>query len=115
MRKAAYEQMAGGQTTATDAEGNVTVYTYDDNYRTTKIEYPDGTFEERSYNTAGYLAGRLDRTGVETTYTYDGKGRVTQEKRQDGATRTYAYNTAGRSLQTTTVERPAIPMTDRTA
>ena len=96
----AYEQTAGGgQTTATDAEGNVTVYTYDDNYRTTKIEYPDGTFEERSYNTAGYLAGRLDRTGVETTYTYDGKGRVTQEKRQDGATRTYAYNTAGKMTQ----------------
>lgn len=98
----AYEQMAGGgQTTATDAEGNVTVYTYDENYRTTKIAYPDGTFEERSYNTAGYLAGRLDRTGVETTYTYDGKGRVTQEKRQDGATRTYAYNTAGKMTQST--------------
>lgn len=54
----AYEQTAGGgQTTATDAEGNVTVYTYDDNYRTTKIEYPDGTFEERSYNTAGIWQG----------------------------------------------------------
>ena len=30
-------------TTTTDNEGNKTVYHYDDQYRTTSIEYPDGT------------------------------------------------------------------------
>lgn len=68
-----------GKTTSTDANGNVTVYHYDGQFRTTKTEYPDGTTESRSYNDAGYLASVTDRMGVTTTYTYDGAGRVTTE------------------------------------
>lgn len=38
----AYEtEGTGGRTTATDAEGNVTVYHYDSSFRTTMTEYPD--------------------------------------------------------------------------
>ena len=36
-------------TTTTDNEGNKTVYHYDDQYRTTSIEYPDGTTCEKTY------------------------------------------------------------------
>lgn len=59
---------AGGATTVTDPEGNTTVYHYDSRYRTTAIDYPDGTAEKRSYNGEGYLASVTDRTGVTVTY-----------------------------------------------
>lgn len=38
-------------TTTTDNEGNKTVYHYDDQYRTTSIEYPDGTTRQKNINT----------------------------------------------------------------
>ena len=43
-------------TTTTDNEGNKTVYHYDDQYRTTSIEYPDGTTCEKTYNAENQLA-----------------------------------------------------------
>ncbi len=90
----AYETKAegGGQTTGTDAQGNVTVYTYDDRYRTTAIAYPDGTTRECSYNEAGYLATVKDRAGAVTAYAYDTDGSLRKETRQDGSFRSYTYN-----------------------
>lgn len=45
-------------TTTTDNEGNKTVYHYDDQYRTTSIEYPDGTTCEKTYNAENQLASK---------------------------------------------------------
>ncbi|MED9905179.1 MAG: DNRLRE domain-containing protein [Lachnospiraceae bacterium] len=84
-----------GATTATDALGNVTVYYYDSAYRTTKIEYPDGTAESRIYNEAGYLSSLTDRLGTSTAYTYDAGGHMLEEARQDGTKRSYTYTPAG--------------------
>ena len=88
-----YEQNeAGGITTATDAEGNVTVYHYDGSYRTTLVEYPDGTREETGYNSAGYRERFTDRDGAVFTYTYNERGKLLTETRQDGGVRSYTYN-----------------------
>lgn len=84
-----------GSTTATDENGNVTVYYYDESYRTTGILYSDGTKESRSYNAEGYRAALTDREGVTTSYTYDADGHMLSEIRQDGTERSYTYTDAG--------------------
>ncbi|MBQ8821182.1 MAG: RHS repeat protein, partial [Lachnospiraceae bacterium] len=83
---------AEGQTTTTDANGNVTVYTYDESYRTTGIAYPDGTSVSKVYNAAGYVSAETDREGVKTTFTYDGNGNLLSQTREDGSKQTYTYN-----------------------
>ena len=62
-------------TTTTDNEGNKTVYHYDDQYRTTSIEYPDGTTCEKTYNAENQLASETTAAGTKT-YTYDTFGNV---------------------------------------
>ena len=62
-------------TTTTDNEGNKTVYHYDDQYRTTSIEYPDGTTCEKTYNAENQLASETTAAGTKT-YTYDAFGNV---------------------------------------
>ncbi len=85
-------EYADGKTTTTDAEGNKTVYYYDDQYRTTKIEYPNGSTEQKNYDSQNNLAYVIDRNGNKTEYTYDANGNVLTEKRFDGAVRSYTYN-----------------------
>ena len=85
-------QYESGKTVTTDALGNKTTYYYDEQYRTTKVEYPDGTTKECAYNTAGYLAKETNRVGVTTIYEYDAKGNLTKVNRADGAVRSYTYN-----------------------
>lgn len=78
-------------TTTTDNEGNKTVYHYDDQYRTTSIEYPDGTTCEKTYNAENQLASETTAAGTKT-YTYDTFGNVATETREDGKTASYTYN-----------------------
>lgn len=81
-----------GKTTTTDANGNVTVYHYDSQYRTTKIEYPNGSTELKTYDNSNNLASVTDKNGNKTEYTYNNDGYVLSEKRFDGAVKKYAYN-----------------------
>ena len=67
-----------GKTEATDANGNTTVYEYDDRYRTTAIRYADGTVETKQYKD-NLLTGQTDRAGVHTAYVYDGLGNITRK------------------------------------
>ncbi len=90
-----------GSTAAVDANGNTTVYTYDHQFRTTQIAYPDGTTESRAYNGEGYLSSVTDRQGVTTAYTYDGNGNLLTQTRQDGAVRRYAYTGDGQIASVT--------------
>ena len=83
---------ADGKTTTTDANGNVTVYHYDNQYRTTKIEYPNGSTELKTYDNSNNLASVTDKNGNKTEYTYDNNGNILTEKRFDGAVKKYAYN-----------------------
>ena len=81
-----------GKTTTTDANGNVTVYHYDSQYRTTKIEYPNGSTELKTYDGSNNLASVTDKNGNKTEYTYNNDGYVLSEKRFDGAVKKYEYN-----------------------
>ncbi len=87
-----------GKTTTTDAEGNTTIYEYDDLYRTTAIYYSDGTSETKAY-TGNLLTTETDRSGVITIYRYDAKGNII-EKRVNDITTTFAYNEAGKLIET---------------
>lgn len=88
-------------TTAVDANGNITVYQHDGQFRTTGISYPDGTRESRAYDGSGHLSSVTDRQGVTTVYTYNGDGRLLTETRQDGAVKTYTYTEAGQPASVT--------------
>ena len=79
-----------GKTTTTDNEGHTTVYHYDDQYRTTSIEYPDGTVESNVYE-GNMLVSTTTAAGT-TSYTYDTAGNILTETRVDGAVRSYTYN-----------------------
>jgi len=86
-------EYSAGKTITTDANGNVTVYHYDSQYRTTKIEYPDGTVETKEYDTSNNISRVVDKQGVEMKYTYDSKGNILTQTRGDGKIRAFEYNT----------------------
>lgn len=85
-----------GQTVTTDANGNQTVYSFDEFLRTTKIVYANGKVEEMSYDENNNLAQDDDYT-----YAYDEKGNKLTETRQDGTIRSYAYNEDNQVIQIT--------------
>lgn len=89
-------QYKTNQTITTDNNGNVTKYTYDNQYRTTKIEYPNGKVEVKTYDKNNNLVSDYDYT-----YTYDTKGNKLTETRKDGAVRKYAYNSSNQITQIT--------------
>ena len=86
-------------TTATDANGNVTIYRYDDRFYTTSVEYPDGTSESMEYDEAGNLTASVDQAGNRTTYEYDSRDNLVAIHRWDGAARTFEYNDANQIVK----------------
>ena len=64
--------------TSTDPLGRVTTYDYDSRDRVVKINYNDGSFEEKIYGTgvdANHLMATIDRNTNKTTFAYDEAGR----------------------------------------
>ncbi len=88
-----------GKTSAKDAAGNLTVYEYDSNYRTTRITYPDGTKETKEYK-GGRMTKTVDRTGVATSFVYNADGNITKKTRGNVVT-SFAYDKNGNLLSTT--------------
>ncbi len=84
-----------GFTRATNAAGYVTLYFYDDQYRTTHIAYPDGWEIDRAYDSEGNLVS--DENG---SYVYDEQGNRTSVT-VDGHTTIYSYDEKGRLIETT--------------
>lgn len=84
---------AEGKTTTTDANGNQTVYNYDDQYRTTSIVYADGSAEYKYYDTNNNLIKEVDRSGNYNSYEYNSDGLLAKTTRSiDGASQSYEYN-----------------------
>ena len=88
-----------GKTTAKDAAGNLTVYEYDEAYRTTRIIYPDGTQETKEYK-RGRMTQTVDRTGVTTSFVYDADGNITRKTRGNIST-SFIYDENGNLISTT--------------
>lgn len=59
----------------TDANGNVTSYSYDENNRLLQEIYADGTAQSFTYDAIGNLITRTDQKGQMTTYIYDNQNR----------------------------------------
>lgn len=101
---------AEGSTTTADAAGNVTIYRYDDQYRTTSATYPDGHEVTRAYDADNNLVSDEDGAyaydehgnmtsatvdGHTTSYAYDAKSRLVQMAEPDGTVTTFNYDEAG--------------------
>ena len=85
-------EYGAGNTKTTDANKNVTTYNYDELYRTTSIEYADGSTESKVYDADNNLAKVVARNGNATEYAYNADGFTTEIKRFDGKTQTYTYD-----------------------
>lgn len=59
-----------------DANNNVTTFSYDGRHRLTRTTYPDGTFEQYTYAANDAVATRRSRAGVVTTLGYDRQKRL---------------------------------------
>src|SRR5205814_8013410 len=60
----------------TDANGNVTSYTYDVNQHLLSTSFPDGAIESLTTSTDGILLDTTDRRGFVTRYTRDAFDRI---------------------------------------
>ena len=63
----------------TDANGHVTNHDYYKNDNLKKITYPDGTWEQYTYDTEGHMESKITSNGVITKYTYDENGGLLTE------------------------------------
>ena len=61
-------------------------------YNLTRIDYPDGTNEQLTYDGRGNRLTGIDRAGKTWTYTYNNHGRVLTARNPAGGTTTYTYN-----------------------
>lgn len=71
-----YEVPSPNQMTVTDAPGNETIWTYDNNGSVTAITDPLGNTTVRTYDSSQNLISETDANGHQTEYTYDGSGNI---------------------------------------
>jgi RHS repeat-associated protein len=78
--------------TVTDSEGRALTYQYDNLDHTTKVTYPDATYEQFTYTTLDLTTAR-DRLGRNTTYAYNNNRWLTSVTSpvSSGVTRTTSY------------------------
>ena len=90
----------GPEQSVKDANGNIVTYQSDDFDRLTKTIYPDGTFEELTYDAANNITQKRTRTGQLINYTYDELNRLLT-KTLPGRTIQYTYDLIGNSVDVT--------------
>ncbi len=79
-----------------DALERETTFEYDDAGRQTRTNYPDSTFEERTYDLEGRLLTVRNRAGKVTSFEYDPVGRLKKTIFPGGAFTESVYDDAGR-------------------
>ncbi|MDY6971784.1 MAG: RHS repeat-associated core domain-containing protein [Thermodesulfobacteriota bacterium] len=62
-------------------------------YDLTRVDYPDGTNEQFTYDSNGNPVSRIDQAGYTWTYTYNGRGQVLTMTNPASGVTTYTYNT----------------------
>lgn len=86
----------GKQQSLRDANGNLTAYQYDGFDRLFKTIYPDGTYEQFTYDAANNLLQKRTRAGQIIAFAYDNLSRLRTKTVPGGATNQYSYDLAGR-------------------
>jgi RHS repeat-associated protein len=87
-------------TSLTDADGNVTSYTYNAAFDLTSIAYADGSVVKAAYNGIGVPTATTNARGQITTYLYNAAGQVTQETFADGSQAMFSYDSFGNLIST---------------
>jgi RHS repeat-associated protein len=104
-----YHSQAGKIASITNARGDTTTSTYTAQSQTftnpansgtvtftfydlTRIDYPDGTNEQFSYDSKGNLLTRTDQAGKSWTYTYNSKGQILTATNPTNGVTTNTYN-----------------------
>lgn len=120
--KTEYDAM-GNAIVRIDANGSITKASYTIRGKPYRIEYPDGSVEQKEYSLAGLLIKEIAKNGLTTTYTYDPFDRITEtvitdpqgtilktksaiystfqllsETDEEGKTTVYEYDGAGRRI-----------------
>ncbi|MCB8978742.1 MAG: hypothetical protein H6657_15085 [Ardenticatenaceae bacterium] len=91
----------------TDANGNVTTFTYDKGSqrhgegRLIQTTYADGTTTQFTYDALGRLIAETDQAGNVTTFGYDAEGRLILVRDALGQETTYAYDELGNQTSLT--------------
>ncbi|MCE5323078.1 tetratricopeptide repeat protein [bacterium] len=62
-----------------DPENHETTYDYYVNNKLKKINYPDGTWEQYTYDGSGNMIRKLSSSGIVINYTYDSDGKLHKE------------------------------------
>ena len=97
-----YDSASGKVTSRTDAEGSTWRYLYAPQNQEgftfsmlARIELPDGTREEYSYDARGNLTTRRDPSDQSWNYSYNDRGQVTAFSNPAGGMSQYTYNGDG--------------------
>jgi RHS repeat-associated protein len=89
---ATYDSLLNNLTSLTDANGNVTQYSYDANGNLLDITYPDSSQQQFTYDPTGDLTESVDQNGNATNYIYYSDNLLKEEDLADGSKITFAYD-----------------------
>jgi RHS repeat-associated protein len=92
------------QTEVSTTGNRVTTYTYDSRGMPATVSYPDGTSESFVYNERGDMTSHTDRRNHTTTYQYNNRRQLTHTISPDTGTTINAYDDNGRLLSVTDPE-----------
>lgn len=94
-----YHNPSGRIASVTNARGNTTTYTYGvrgtNLYDLTRIDYPNSTYEQFTYDSNGNVVGYRDRAGANWTYTVNARGQRTSATNPMSGVTTFTYNADG--------------------
>lgn len=85
-------------TSVTDANGNVTMYLYDQLGRVLRESDPKGSSTSYAYDAKGNLTSKTDANGATTNYSYDANGSLVKKKYADNTEETFTYDPKGNIL-----------------
>ncbi len=91
----------GDITEATDPDGHVTRYYYDDKGQLLSVRYPDHSGHQRTWNALGQLTEEQLPDGSTRRYGYDPLGRMVEREDEHGAVTRYQWDLVRRLVQTT--------------
>jgi RHS repeat-associated protein len=87
-----YDAPTIGDTSITDALGNVVVHAHDDQFRLVGERDGLGQWLEYEYDERGNRSTLVDRRGQKTTFTYDGRGNILAATDPLGHVATFTYD-----------------------